>query len=85
VADTNVIVSAIVFGGVPREILDLAGEGAFSFCFSTPIQAETERVLEEKFGWSPEEVDLRLADFWSWGIHVEPEASLRGDCGGPRR
>ena len=76
VADTNVIVSAIVFGGVPKEVLDLAAEGAYSFCFSTPIQAETERILEEKFGWSPEDFDLRLRDFWSWGIHVDAKASL---------
>ena len=27
VLDTNVIVSALVFGGVPRAVLELAGDG----------------------------------------------------------
>jgi len=54
VVDTNVIVSALVFGGLPRKVLELAAEGVCAIYFSAPIQAEVERILEEKFGWSRE-------------------------------
>jgi putative PIN family toxin of toxin-antitoxin system len=76
VMDTNVIVSALVFGGIPRQVLDLAAEGAYSFFFSAAIQSETDRILEGKFAWSSEEIHLRLRVFWNWGIQVEPEGAL---------
>jgi predicted nucleic acid-binding protein len=34
VLDTNVIVSALVFGGLPRQILELAEAGWWEFCYS---------------------------------------------------
>lgn len=74
--DTNVVVSALVFGGVPRQVLDLAAADVCSFYFSPPIQTEVERILEEKFGWSPEEIHARRRDFWSLGTPVNPEVSL---------
>ncbi|MGH9434053.1 MAG: PIN domain-containing protein [Terriglobia bacterium] len=56
VVDTNIIISALVFGGVPRGVIDLAVAGAYSFYFSPAIQAEVEEVLEDKFGWTPKEI-----------------------------
>ena len=76
VVDTNVIVSALVFGGVPRQVLDLAGAGVCSFYFSASIQAEVERILREKFGWSSEEVHARTRPFWGFGTRVEPQVLL---------
>ncbi len=76
VADTNVVVSALVFGSVPQQVLDLAAQGACSFYFSAPIQAEVERILEEKFGWSPDEIRARGRTFWSCGTRVNPGVSL---------
>ena len=76
VVDTNVIVSALVFGGVPRQVLDLALMGVCSLYFSKPIQAEVERILEEKFGWSPGEIHARARTVWSLGTLVNPEVSL---------
>jgi uncharacterized protein len=51
VLDTNVIVSALVFGGVPRGILELAEAGQCQLFYSEPIQTEVRRVLSEKFEW----------------------------------
>jgi predicted nucleic acid-binding protein len=52
VADTNVIVSALVFGGLPRTVLELAEAGHCELFYSAPIQDEVRRVLAEKFQWS---------------------------------
>jgi putative PIN family toxin of toxin-antitoxin system len=76
VVDTNVIVSALVFGGLPRKVLELAAEGAYAIYFSAPIQAEVERILEEKLGWSRKEIGVRCRLVWSWGTRVLPEVSL---------
>ena len=76
VADTNVIVSALVFGGLPRQVLDLAGAGMYSLYFSPSIQAEVERILAEKFGWGAEKVQTSARTLWSFGNRVDPAIAL---------
>jgi putative PIN family toxin of toxin-antitoxin system len=49
VADTNVLVSAIQFGGKPKQLLDLAIDGHIEFAISEAILEETLRVLRDKF------------------------------------
>ena len=56
VADTNVLVSALQFGGKPRQLLDLATDGQVDLVISEAIIAETLRVLREKFRCAPEGV-----------------------------
>jgi uncharacterized protein len=60
VADTNVLVSALQFGGKPKQLLDLAVDGQLDLALSEPILGETLRVLREKFRRTAE--DLREAD-----------------------
>jgi putative PIN family toxin of toxin-antitoxin system len=76
VVDTNVIVSALVFGGVPLQIMDLVLTGACSFHFSPAIRAEVERILEEKFGWGLPEIGVRTRTLWNSGTQVNPEVSI---------
>lgn len=76
VVDTNVIVSALVFGGVPRQLLDLIPQKLCDLYFSSHIQGEVERVLEEKFGWNRKEIDARVRPVFSWGIQVDPRSTL---------
>ena len=45
VLDTNVVISAIVFGGKPRRILNLAIEGKISLFFSEPMFEEIREIL----------------------------------------
>lgn len=52
VADTNVYVSALHFGGVADEIVALGRTGRLQLFLSPPILAEIEGVLVRKFGWS---------------------------------
>lgn len=54
VADTNILVSAVQFGGKPKQLLDLALEGQVDLAISEAIIAETLRVLENKFDRAPE-------------------------------
>jgi putative PIN family toxin of toxin-antitoxin system len=49
VADTNILVSALQFGGKPKQLLDLAVDGQVDLAISEAIIAETLRVLRDKF------------------------------------
>ena len=46
VLDTNVLISAIVFGGRPREVLERVISGAFVMVLSTEMLDEFQGVLE---------------------------------------
>ena len=54
--DSNILVSAIVFGGKPGELLDMALRGEIKLVVSPEIAAETCGVLREKFKFSDEMV-----------------------------
>jgi predicted nucleic acid-binding protein len=51
VVDTNVIVSALVFGGLPRRVFEMVESGRCDFYHSADIENEARRVLRDKFGW----------------------------------
>ena len=56
VLDTNVLISAVLFGGPPRDVLELVISGAVDCSLSFPILDETREVLRRpKFGFSPEQ------------------------------
>jgi putative PIN family toxin of toxin-antitoxin system len=52
VVDTNIIISALNFGGLPGRIMEEAGLDSFQLYISEPILDEVQRVLTKKFGWS---------------------------------
>lgn len=56
VADTNVVVSAIEFGGKPKQLLDLALDGHIDLAISEAILEETFRVLKDRFHRTPAEL-----------------------------
>lgn len=62
VLDTNVLVSAILFGGPPRDVLELAISGTIHCSLSPPILDELRDVLcRAKFGFSLEQ-SLRVIE-----------------------
>jgi putative PIN family toxin of toxin-antitoxin system len=66
VLDTNVLVSAILFGGVPNECLRRGLAGEFDLVSGAGLLDELERILRERFDLPPEAVafargDLELA------------------------
>jgi putative PIN family toxin of toxin-antitoxin system len=76
VLDTNVIVSALVFGGVPRAVLELVEAGRCELFYSGPIQDEVRRILAEKFDWSPAMLRQTLPVIWSMGTLVVPRSAI---------
>ena len=50
VLDTNVIVSGLLFGGVPREVLECAQRGVFTMVVSREILAEYTEVVNRVAG-----------------------------------
>jgi putative PIN family toxin of toxin-antitoxin system len=55
VLDTNVLISAILFGGKPRKVLDLVISGSVDCTLSISILDELRDVLQRpKFGFSPD-------------------------------
>lgn len=54
VLDTNVLVSAVLFGGLPRKIPLRALRGEFDVVTTARLMAEFENVLAESFDVQPE-------------------------------
>ena len=76
VVDTNVIISALVFGGAPRIVLDEAAAGFYECCFSQAIRDEAKRVLQQKFGWTMERVEAALTTLFGWFTEIKPKRKL---------
>ena len=60
VVDSNVYVSALVFGGTLAVVLQLAEAGAFQAVVFETIKTEVMETLTAKFGWSRTRVDDAL-------------------------
>jgi hypothetical protein len=63
VADTNVYISALMFGGLPGSFLDLALLRAFTLIASPAILDELQDKLSGKFGVRPEDADAGRSRF----------------------
>jgi uncharacterized protein len=78
VLDTNVLISAIVFGGVPREILHLVMAGEVDCFTSIPILEELHEVLQRpKFGLSAEQAQSIIEELSNLCDVVTPSVSVR--------
>ncbi len=67
--DSNIYISALVFGGKPMRLLAAAIEGEIEVAISAPIVEEVRRVLQTKFGWSEERVVEAMETI---GVAAEP-------------
>jgi putative PIN family toxin of toxin-antitoxin system len=72
VVDTNVIVSALVFGGLPRRVFEVVESGRCELYYSAEIENETRRVLRDKFGWDGDRLDRYLPALWNMGERATP-------------
>lgn len=77
VADTNVYISALNFGGVPDQVLTLARRGRVELFISAPILQEIEGVLKRKFGWPSKRAREALAVIREFAKGVEPTERVR--------
>ncbi len=81
VADTNVYVSAIVFGSTCEEILALARSGIVEINISPAIQRELRRVLRTGFQWPEPQVRAALTEVETLTSRVYPTVKLAGVVG----
>jgi uncharacterized protein len=77
VADTNVLVSALIFpGGPPEAFYRLALEGGIDLVTSRPLLTELGRVLTEKFGWQPEQAEQAVGQLIRLADVVDPDETI---------
>lgn len=72
VVDTNVYVSAIVFGGTPKLVLDLVHLRGGVLLVSPFILAEVEKVLDRKFRWEAHSIAEHRRLLWSDAGLLQP-------------
>jgi uncharacterized protein len=77
VLDTNVYISALMFGGLPGSLLDLAFLRSFTLITSSPLIEELDEKLREKFGVSAEDAAFLRARLENVAEVVEPRDTLR--------
>ncbi len=77
VADTNVYVSELLFGGTPDEVLLLARTGSISLHSSAAIQEELNRVLAVKFGWESSQVRAAQAALGRFTVAEIPKTVVK--------
>ena len=77
VLDTNVLISAIVFGGKPRDILEKAIKGQVRLVLTEELIRELSGVLEgRKFKYPSEIMKLIITELETIAEVVKPERKL---------
>ena len=76
VADSNVYVSAIVFGGKPMLLLEMAEEGELELFISEPILSETFRILRDKFRRTADQIEADRSHLSTITRSVTPTETL---------
>jgi len=77
VPDTNVIISAILFGGLPRKVFELAIKGELEVYLSPLILDELRDLLiRPKFGFSAEQAEKIADEVYSISRFVSPEKHI---------
>lgn len=77
VLDTNVYISALVFGGVPQQVLDFISGQGLSLYVSPSIADEVEGILLRKFDWTPRDIETFLPTLWERCIVIRPTIRLK--------
>ena len=71
-ADANIYVSALQFGGVPRQFLNTARQGLIRLDISDALLGEVIRVLREKFLWSEPMLQREIRQLSRFTVRVHP-------------
>ncbi len=82
VVDSNVYISALVFGGIPERLLGRLDTGGFLVCISQSIVDEVTEALRNKFEWGEAELDYALPPLWSRARMVKPTGKIAA-CADP--
>jgi len=77
VFDANIYLSAIIFGGNPRQCLELAKLRKIELFVSSAILLEVARNLQNKFDWTREEVEEVIRGVGEFANLVYPQVVIR--------
>lgn len=77
VFDTNIYLSAILFGGNPRQCLELARSGQIELFVSKAILLEISRNLQNKFHWKAEEIEEVIKGIDEFAILISAQTTIR--------
>ena len=76
VFDTNVYVSAILFGGIPKHLILLALEGRYKLYISEEIFTEVTSVLIKKFKFSDKQIEKTIRLIKETALLTRPKRTL---------
>lgn len=76
VFDTNIYVSAIIFGGNPRQCLELARDKEIELFSSKQILLELAQKLQEKFKWNKAETEEVIQGLSVFVKLIEPKMRI---------
>lgn len=77
VLDTNVYISALMFGGLPEVVFNLALLQSFTLIISPALLDELDEKLRTKFEVSPEDAEIIRKKLESVAEMVKPDVALR--------
>ena len=75
--DSNVYISALVFGGVPQQVLDLMSAQGLPLYISPSIMDEVAGTLSQKFNWTPQDITTFLPPLWERCFILRPTIRLK--------
>lgn len=76
VVDTNIYISAIFWGGKPRELIDLGRDKRIHIFTSLEIENEIAKKLRTKFRLHHEEINQILLDFMTFTVPVKVTTTI---------
>lgn len=76
VLDTNIYISAILFGGKPEKIRKLSKEGKIEILISEAIIAEIAEVLRKTFNWENLQIFQTINEIREVATLVTPRQTL---------
>ncbi len=77
VVDTNIYISAIFWGGKPREVVDLGRDENMLIFTSSDIEREIAEKLRTKFRLDEEETNQIISDFSTFTIPVKIKKQIQ--------
>lgn len=76
VLDTNVYISAFLYGGKPKQVLELVLARQVHLLISIPLQSELQRVLRDKFSFTPRDLAAKTDVLWKHAEWISPRRRL---------
>lgn len=76
VLDTNVWISAILFGGKPAQVVQLALRGQIHIAISPTLKSELGGVLTEKFLFPEDIVETVITEISAFGLLTHPTEKI---------